>query len=183
MTSKDGDYHVQMDSKGDPAQHGARGNAHGCSLGSSAGGADVMLGHPRCGAYVPPVGGVPITGGRQMFGDQRSGLLGHGIPQPQVGRFCSLHGLGSFLKSFGPRSAQRTTALTKQHRRCVNGAVTPHIIQVDRKSNMTAPTRVALNADGRLERFVGDVSAAGIRSDIEAPRLEKVTMSSTIFRR
>ena len=37
---------------------------------------DVAVGRPRCGAHVPAVGGVQITGGLQMFGDQGRVLLG-----------------------------------------------------------------------------------------------------------
>ena len=36
---------------------------------------DVAVGRPRCCAHVPAVGGVPITGGLQMFGNQRSILI------------------------------------------------------------------------------------------------------------
>jgi hypothetical protein len=77
--------HFHMDPKGGPAQHGARGDTHGCPFGVIAGqsvgdlaGAlptqpgrgDVAVGRPRCGAHLPAIGGVPITGGLQVLGDQ-----------------------------------------------------------------------------------------------------------------
>ena len=73
------------------AQHGARGDAHrgpvgvvgGQRVGDLAGPlpteprrGDVAVGRPRCGAHVPAVRGVQITGGLQMFGDQRRVLVG-----------------------------------------------------------------------------------------------------------
>ena len=39
-------------------------------------GGDVAIGRPRCGAHVPTVGGVQITGGLQMLGNQRSVVVG-----------------------------------------------------------------------------------------------------------
>ena len=36
---------------------------------------DVAVGRPRPGAHVPAVGGVQITGGLQVFGDQRRILV------------------------------------------------------------------------------------------------------------
>ena len=81
---------ADMDSPGGPAQHGARGDAHGGPVGVVGGQrvgdlaralptqsrrGDVAVGRPRCGAHVPAVGGVQITGGLQMFGDQRGVLV------------------------------------------------------------------------------------------------------------
>ncbi len=80
-----------MDSPGGPAQHGARGDAHGCPVGVLGGqcvgdlsGAlpaesrrgDVAVGCPGRGAHVPAVSGVQLAGGFEMFGDQRRVLVG-----------------------------------------------------------------------------------------------------------
>ena len=92
-THEAGTGHVHSDSVGDAAQHGARGDAHGgpvLALGGQCVGdllgtlpaqpcrADVAVGRPGCGPHVPTVGGVPITGGLQMFGDQRSIFISRG---------------------------------------------------------------------------------------------------------
>ncbi len=81
---------VDVDSKRDAAQHGARGNPHGrpvgiidgqCvgdlagSLPGEVGGRDVAIGRPRGGAHLPAVSGVRFTGGLEVFGDQRGVLV------------------------------------------------------------------------------------------------------------
>ena len=82
---------VHMDPEGVGAQQLASGDAHrqpvrivgGQRVGDPVGmfptdRAAVMsrLVAPRCRAHVPAIGGVQITGGLQMLGDQRSVLLG-----------------------------------------------------------------------------------------------------------
>ena len=78
-----------MDSEGVTAQQGASGNAHRSAIrivgGQRVGDLarplptgprrhNVAGGQPRSGTHVPVVGGVLITGGLQMFGDQ-SGIF------------------------------------------------------------------------------------------------------------
>ncbi len=80
-----------MDPESVAAQQGARRDAHrgavrvvgGQRIGDLArplptryARSDVAGGRPRSGAHVPGVRGVQITGGLQMFGDQRSVLVG-----------------------------------------------------------------------------------------------------------
>ena len=82
---------VRIDSPDGAAQHGAGGDAHrgavrvigGQRVGDLAGPlptdprrSDVTVGRPRTGAHVPAVCGMAVTGGLQMFGDQRGILVG-----------------------------------------------------------------------------------------------------------
>ena len=45
---------------------------------------DIAGGRPRTRAHVPAIGGVQITGGLQMLGDQRGILIGQSGSRPSI---------------------------------------------------------------------------------------------------
>ena len=79
-------------------------------LPTQTGGSDVAGGRPRSGAHVPGVRGVLITGGFQMFSDQRSILVGRRrVTFFDCGRNTPVHlgSIGLELCFIGHRTNQR----------------------------------------------------------------------------
>ena len=117
--------HVGMDPEGIGTQQGASGDAHrqpvrvvgaqrigdpARPLPTQIGTRDIAGGRPRCGAHVPGIRGVQITGGLQMFGDQRRILVNRRrVTRFDCGRHPTVH-LGAIrleLRFVGDRANQR----------------------------------------------------------------------------